>query len=241
MGASLDVVSNEKSQDQFQSEVAVRPVDGGGAFRRSPGEARGSNIVLVGPMGSGKSAVGWLLARFLGYGFIDLDELIESRENKGINEIFAEKGEEAFRDLEGKALHTLGGIRSHVIATGGGTVVREENWSILKMMGVIIWINPPPEEIARRLINNDEELLKRPLIAELVQQKDRALRQKLLSERISAIAGNRNAFYRKSDLVVSDTFSTPHATALLIKDTLRHERVLPLTNDHRFFDRWSVL
>jgi shikimate kinase len=205
------------------------------------GEGRGSNIILVGPMGAGKSAVGWLLARFLGYGFIDLDELTESRENKGINQIFAERGEESFRELEGRALHTLNGIRSHVIATGGGTVVREENWSMLKAMGVIIWVNPPPEEIARRLLSNDEELFKRPLIADLLQQKDRSIRQKLLSERISAIAGNRNAFYRKSDLVVSDTFSTPHATALLIKDSLRHERMLLHTNDHRFFDRWSVL
>lgn len=229
MGESMDIKSDQKSQEQIQGQG------------RSFSEARGSNIVLVGPMGAGKSSVGWLLARFLGYGFIDVDEMIEASERKTVNEIFTDKGEDAFRDLEHRALETLGGVRSHVIATGGGTVVREDNWSMLKSMGVIVWMNPPPEEIARRFLTQEEEITKRPLIADVLLQKDRLIKQKLLTERISAIAGNRNAFYRQSDLIISDIFSTPHATALLIKETLRQERVLPNTPNHRFFDRWSVL
>ena len=91
-------------------------------------EGSGSNVILVGGMSCGKSTAGWLLARIIGYGFIDLDAAIEAKVGKTVAEIFAERGEEAFRHLESQYLRDLEGIRSHVIACGGGAVMRDENW-----------------------------------------------------------------------------------------------------------------
>ena len=204
-------------------------------------QGRGSNVILIGPMGSGKSTVGWLLARFIGYGFVDMDEMITQREKKSIEDIFAAEGETIFRQMEARILKDLVGIRSHVVATGGGTVVLDENWDQLQSMGVIVWLNPPPEEIARRLLDKEQELAKRPLLADVLTIKDPAARHKLLSERISAIAGNRSQYYKKADFVVCDSFSTPYATALLVKNLLNREKILVSSSDHRFFDRWSVL
>lgn len=204
-------------------------------------QGRGSNVILVGPMGSGKTTVGWLLARFIGYGFIDLDELITQKEKKTIEEIFDVKGETAFREIEGRMLAGLEGIRCHVIATGGGTVAHEDNWNRIADMGVVIWLNPPPDEIARRLMVKEQELAKRPLLADVLTIKDPVAKHKMLCERISAIAGNRSQYYKRADFTASDSFSTPYATALQVKNLLKIENVLNTPTDHRFFDRWSIL
>ena len=203
--------------------------------------SRGSNIVLLGAMGSGKSTVGWLLARTLGYGFIDFDHVISVRAKKSIPEIFEELGEEAFRKLERDLVASLTGIRSHVLSVGGGTVMDDESWQLLARMGTTVWLNPPPEEIARRLGQNDGELTKRPLLAELAAHKDKETRHKLLSERMKALVGNRSERYREARVVISDSFSTPESTALLVKDTLQREGALTISKDHKPYDRWGIL
>jgi shikimate kinase len=85
-------------------------------------------VVIVGYMGSGKTTVGRILARKLGWEFMDLDRDIERAEGRSIPEIFADSGEEFFRDLEHRALvGALDGSKERVIACGGGVVVRPEN------------------------------------------------------------------------------------------------------------------
>ena len=200
----------------------------------------GSNIILIGATGSGKSTVGWLLARLIGYGFIDLDLMIEAREKKPVHEIFESQGESYFRGIESELIASLAGIRSHVLATGGGAVMEDGSWEQLHAMGTVIWLNTPPEEIARRLMTNEAEMRKRPLLAELLSHKDLEMRLKLLAERLSALIGNRVGRYKQADLVVSDGFSTPESTARLLKETLVREGRLQLAQDQRPYDRWGI-
>jgi shikimate kinase len=117
--------------------------------------------VLIGLMGCGKSSIGRRLAKRLDIPLIDLDEYIVDKAGKTIPEIFAEQGEEAFRDLESTALRDVLG-QSAVIATGGGAVMREENRALLKSHPPVIWLKASPEFLAKR-IDGDSN---RPLIAE---------------------------------------------------------------------------
>jgi shikimate kinase len=91
------------------------------------------SLAIVGYMGSGKSTLGRLLARALRLEFVDLDRAIVKKAGKGIPEIFAERGERHFRDLEHEALRdALRGKSPTVVACGGGVVVRPDNRSLLQ-------------------------------------------------------------------------------------------------------------
>ena len=109
------------------------------------------NIVLIGFMGSGKTAVGKLLAERLGYKFIDTDEIIERSEGKSISSIFNEEGEQRFREIEIRIVRELSGLKRHVISTGGGIVTNRENISNLKKDGLVIWLKAAPETIFKRV------------------------------------------------------------------------------------------
>ena len=85
---------------------------------------QGTSIFLVGMMGSGKSTVGLTLANVLRYCFFDTDAVIEEARDCSISEIFANEGEDAFRDLEASVLRELAPHKSLVVATGGGAVLR---------------------------------------------------------------------------------------------------------------------
>ena len=98
------------------------------------------NTVLIGMPGCGKSTIGKELARYLGKKFVDADLIIEQEVGKRIPEIFAEVGEIGFRHVECKVLADLGKQSNLVIATGGGCVIRPENYRSLHQNGRIIWI-----------------------------------------------------------------------------------------------------
>ena len=95
-------------------------------------------------MGAGKTAVGQALARELVLDYLDTDELIEKTAQKTISKIFAENGEERFRELETEVLKTLTDYDNFVISTGGGIVLRDENVALLKEIGplVLLWAEP---------------------------------------------------------------------------------------------------
>jgi shikimate kinase len=120
----------------------------------------GTNIFLIGMMGAGKSTVGKHLAQKLGYNFLDTDPLIEKCAGKSIPEIFANDGEEVFRDLEQQVLSQVSAYTRIVVATGGGIVMRSLNWSHLHD-GIVIWIDVPIETLHKRLKNASEQ---RPLL-----------------------------------------------------------------------------
>lgn len=118
------------------------------------------NIVLVGFMGSGKTAVGKRLASVLDWRFKDTDTLVEQQTGLTVNQIFQKRGESYFRDLETQTLRSLLGIQSHVIATGGGIVLREQNWELLQELGVVVALETSPEVAYQRV----QHMKHRPLL-----------------------------------------------------------------------------
>ncbi|WP_035768994.1 shikimate dehydrogenase [Butyrivibrio sp. NC2002] len=111
------------------------------------------NIVLVGFMGSGKSAVSLEIADFLGYDRIDSDEAIEQKEDRTISDIFSTDGEEAFRQMETDFLKELiaDKRKKTVLACGGGLPIREENRKLLKEFGRVIFLKAEPETVYDRV------------------------------------------------------------------------------------------
>ncbi|MBD3272692.1 MAG: shikimate kinase [Elusimicrobia bacterium] len=118
------------------------------------------NIVLTGFMGSGKSSVGKQLADVLGFGFIDTDQMIEQDVGMPITKIFQFKGEPYFRKIEARAIALVSMLDRHVIATGGGVPMNENNMHELEKNSVIVHLQVTPETVLKR-IGHDH---KRPLL-----------------------------------------------------------------------------
>ncbi|MFH1542539.1 MAG: shikimate kinase [bacterium] len=110
-----------------------------------------TNIVLIGFMGAGKTAVGQRLADQLQMDYLDTDELIVKTEKKSINDIFSKRGEQYFRDLESTILTTLQDYDNFVISTGGGMVLRPENVKMLKEIGSLVLLWAEPEVVYERI------------------------------------------------------------------------------------------
>ena len=133
-----------------------------------------SNLILIGPMGAGKSTSGKWLAKKLGRAFIDLDTCIEQQTGTTISNIFELEGETGFRQRESVALAEVLTHNNQVIATGGGVVLLEHNRWLMKQHGVVLYLHISPELQLRRLATDK----KRPLL----QTPDRAERLQTLSE-----------------------------------------------------------
>lgn len=110
------------------------------------------NIILIGMAGCGKSTVGVLLAKILGYNFIDTDLLIQERAGKRLFEILRDDGYRVFSRFENEALCSLNAKRT-VVATGGSAVLSEEGMKNLKKLGKVVYIRLPYEEIEKRIDN----------------------------------------------------------------------------------------
>ena len=110
-----------------------------------------ANIVLVGFMGTGKSAVGRVIAQKLEFHFIDTDDVIEQTSKAKISDIFAEHGEGYFRDLESQAVKSVALMKNQVVATGGGVVLRSSNIDLLRTGGPIFCLNATPKAIWDRV------------------------------------------------------------------------------------------
>jgi shikimate kinase len=109
------------------------------------------NLVLTGFMATGKSRVGSLVARQLGMRFVDMDDVIVERTGKPIARIFAEDGEERFRQMETGLARELAAQNDLVIATGGGCMLRTENREALGNSGVVVCLWAEPDEVWRRV------------------------------------------------------------------------------------------
>ncbi|MGD8341656.1 MAG: shikimate kinase AroK [Gammaproteobacteria bacterium] len=122
------------------------------------------NIYLIGPTGSGKTAVGKQLARDTGLKFLDSDHEIEKRTGVEISYIFEKEGESGFRDREQDVICELSAIEGAVVATGGGAVLARANRECLAASGVIVYLKTGIEEQLKRtsrsrqrpLLNNDD-------------------------------------------------------------------------------------
>ncbi len=168
------------------------------------------NIVLVGMMGSGKTTVGQLLSKMLNKEFIDIDQFVEKKANKSIQDIFAREGERAFRRLEAQIVVMLADKRGLVISTGGGVVLDWENIEILQRDGLIIFLNASPEVIAKRLRDDDT----RPLI-----------KANLLKTLKEIFAKRINLYQRAADIVLDVDPLTPEQIAGEIIKLLESENL----------------
>ena len=117
------------------------------------------NVILTGMMGSGKTTVGKELATILNYNFVDLDEIIENKYGK-ITDIFSQKGEKYFRELETQELKNLENQSNFVLSTGGGIILKDENIKILKDLGQVFYLSAKSETIYNRIKNQKH----RPLL-----------------------------------------------------------------------------
>jgi shikimate kinase len=110
--------------------------------------------------GSGKSTVGRHIARDIGLPFVDTDHVIEQRIGCSIREYFETQGEAAFRDVEQTVIEEVMRLDGHVVATGGGAVLRQVNRQVLHDRGVVVYLRSTPEDLARRLRHDSH----RPLL-----------------------------------------------------------------------------
>ncbi len=111
---------------------------------------KGTIIYLVGFMGAGKTEVGRRLAELLSWPFVDLDQEIERREGKTISEIFRERGEAFFRELERQELLRVSREKNTVVAVGGGAFCVPEIQEIIAGTGMSVWLDAPLDLLLAR-------------------------------------------------------------------------------------------
>ncbi|MCS7228433.1 MAG: shikimate kinase [Candidatus Kryptonium sp.] len=156
-----------------------------------------SLVFLTGFMASGKSTIGPLLAEKIGYDFLDIDELIENIEGKSIVDIFQEKGEIYFRNIERKILiETVLRLSKFVVALGGGTITFADNLYLVKESGILIYLKARPEVLLQRVKYKTD----RPL---LLDPDGDVLPENKLFERILSLLKIREPFYLQADFIIS--------------------------------------
>ena len=158
----------------------------------------GRSIYLIGMMGSGKTSTGRPLAKRLGYGFVDADAVIEQVAGCTIPEIFERDGEAGFRSIESQVLNAISQRHSLVVATGGGVVIKPENWGQLHS-GIVVWLDVNRAQLIERLRDDSTQ---RPL---LQQPNPEAALDTLLQE--------RRPLYGEADLTVVIKDESPDAVA----------------------------
>lgn len=165
-----------------------------------------SRIALVGFSGTGKSLIGRILARKLGWAIIDTDHEIERRERQTVPEIFATRGELEFRSIESAVLADVCSRSAAVISTGGGAILSRENRKILARC-LVVALNSSPEVIHERLARNQFSLAQRPLL----QSADPL-------QKIRVLLAHRQPYYQLADLQIDTEGKTPEVTADEIRD-----------------------
>lgn len=149
-------------------------------------------------MGTGKSAVGRILSEKLSFTMIDSDSVVEREQQASIADIFKERGEAAFRDIEADVIRRLSELENVVIATGGGVVLRKSNIDNLRKKGVIVCLTAKAETILRRVENTNE----RPLL-----QTDNPL------QKIKELLNIREPHYKNADIFIDTEGKRPEDVA----------------------------
>jgi shikimate kinase len=160
------------------------------------------NISLCGMMGSGKSAIGKILANKLNYNFIDVDKMIEIDAGKTIKKIFEEDGEQYFRDLEEKITINILELKETIVSLGGGAIINKNIRGSIKKNSYNIYLNVNIDILTKRLQNSKT----RPLIY-----------KKNLKKELINLIGIREKFYRKADLIVKNEKNIIETTENIIK------------------------
>ncbi len=159
------------------------------------------NIVLIGMPGCGKSTVGVVLAKILGYRFLDTDLLIQEQENRMLSEIIGQEGLDGFEAIENRVIASVS-VQKTVIATGGSAVYGKQAMEHLKHIGIVVYLKLPYPVIKRRLGN----LAKRGV----------AIRQ---GQTLKDLYEERVPLYETyADIIVEENRMTVAQTALMIRE-----------------------
>ena len=172
-------------------------------------------LFLIGPRGSGKSTVARLLARELGWDWCDADEELEKKYGQSIRAIFAAEGEAGFREKEEAVLVELCRCRRHVIATGGGVVLRESNRRMLRESGRVVWLSADIDTLWRRMQADDTTAERRPALSIGGR------------EEVAEVLRMREPLYRGcADCIIETAGRSPQAIA---EEILRRIETIPET------------
>lgn len=172
-----------------------------------------TRVILIGYMGAGKTTVGRQLALALGLQFYDLDWYIEMRYHKKVPQIFAEAGEEGFRDLERRMLHEVAEFEDVVVSCGGGTPCFYDNMEYMNAQAETVYLKARPEVLAMHLKMGKTE---RPLIKG--KQEDELLQY------IKDSLEKREPFYSKAkhtlDVSLLDNYEKIATSVKLLREEL---------------------
>ncbi|MCF0130232.1 MAG: shikimate kinase [Pseudobutyrivibrio sp.] len=158
-----------------------------------------NNIYLVGFMGTGKTTVASEIQKFLPFQVVEMDSAIEALAAMSIPMIFEKSGEEGFRKTESMLLEVISKQKNQIVSTGGGIVTVENNISVMKESGTVIWLKATAKTVYDRVINCNN----RPL-----------LKDKKTVEDIQNMMDNRNEMYLKaSDIEITVDDKTPKEIA----------------------------
>lgn len=129
------------------------------------------NIMLIGFMGAGKTTVSKRLSKELRLPEVDMDSYIVEHEGKKISQIFDEKGEEGFRQIETECIKEISKIKGQIVSCGGGAVLKDENVEIMKRSGLIVLLTASPETIYGRVKDStDRPILNGNMNVEFIEQ-----------------------------------------------------------------------
>lgn len=183
------------------------------AAQSFPDDSPFTHLALIGYRGSGKSTIGPQVAALANVPVFDADAEIERAAGKSIREVFSERGEAHFRELETETLRELLSRKPSVLSLGGGVVLREENRSLLKYC-FTVWLTAPLEVLLNRLELDAGKSAQRPSLTGLPQ-----------NEEVARLLEERQPFYAKcADFTVStDQFSVEEAARTILEAWQAHD------------------
>ena len=170
-----------------------------------------NNIILIGPMGSGKSSIGKKLSRMIKFDFIDTDNMIETKTGVDIPTIFEHEGEQGFRLRESKILKEISNINNTVIGTGGGIIISEKNREIIKNLGFVVHLTASIKELVYRTEHDKNRPLMNNVDAE---------------NKIKTLLKERKDLYEKTSNVVISTenYDTVKISKIIIENYKEYEK-----------------